>query len=85
MESNEIIREQIFEIINNQIRSNNPPETDQTLKRLKKLGYNDTDARKLIGQCLSFEIFNLLKYQKPFDLSRYISNLKKLPQEPNND
>jgi hypothetical protein len=85
MESNEIVREQIFEIINTQIKSNNPPETNQTLKRLKELGYKDIDARKLIGQCLSVEIFNLLKYKKPFNLSRYISNLKKLPEEPFDD
>jgi hypothetical protein len=85
MESNEIIREQIFQIIKNQISANNPPETNQTLKRLKGLGYSDLDARKLIGQCLAVELFNLMKYKKPFDLVRYISNLKKLPEEPFDD
>lgn len=59
MESNEIIREQIFEIIKNQIESNTPPETKQTLKRLLDSGYNDND--------------------------RYVSNLKKLSEEPFDD
>ncbi len=50
MESNEIIRKQIFEIIENQVESNTPPETKQTLKRLVDSGYSDQDARMLIGQ-----------------------------------
>lgn len=39
MESNEIIREQIFKVISNQMRENNPPETKETFERLKGLGY----------------------------------------------
>ena len=43
MESNEVIRKQIFEIIKNQLKTNNPPETKLTLERLKGLGYEDID------------------------------------------
>jgi hypothetical protein len=85
MESNEIIREQIFEIIENQIALNKPPETKQTLKRLVDSGYSDQDARMLIGQCLTVEIFNILKHKLPFNNERYVSNLKKLPEEPGDD
>ena len=31
METNENLREQIFEIIKNQLRDNNPPETKETI------------------------------------------------------
>jgi hypothetical protein len=82
MESNEIIREQIFEIIENQIESNTPPETRQTLKRLVDSGYSDQDARMLIGQCVAVELFSVLKLEKPFNNDRYVLNLKKLPEEP---
>jgi len=85
MESNEIIRKQIFEIIKNQIKANNPPETKQTLERLKGLGHSDQDSKKLIGQCIAVELFDVFKHGKPFDESRYISNLKKLPEEPFDD
>ena len=85
MESNEIVREQIFEIIKNQIKSNNPPETKETFDRLKEIGYSDNDAQKLIGQCVAIELFDVLKHKKPFDELRYISNLKKLPEEPFDD
>jgi hypothetical protein len=41
METNEKIREQIFEIINNQLRNNDPPETKATFDRLRKQGFDD--------------------------------------------
>jgi hypothetical protein len=82
MESNEIIRENIFKVIANQMRINKPPETKQTFVRLKGLGYSDLDAKKYIGQCLAIELFRMLKFQVPFNEARYISNLNKLPIEP---
>ncbi len=85
MKPNEMLRNQILEIINNQIKSDNPPETNQTLKRLKEMGYSDNDARMMIGQCVSAEIFDVFKHGKPFDEKRYIKNLKNLPKEPFED
>lgn len=85
MESNEILKKQFLEIVNNQIKSNTPPETNQTLKRLKETGYSENDARMLIGQCVVVEIFDVIKHGKPFDKERYIKNLKNLPKEPFDD
>jgi len=82
MESNEIIRKQIFVVVNNQIRANKPPETKLTLERLKALGYSEQDAKMYIGQCVAVELFQILKFKKPFDEVRYIRNLKELPKEP---
>jgi len=82
MKSNEIVREQIIEIVENQIKSNTPPETQQTYLRLKGLGYSDMDSKKLIAQCVAIEIFDIFKHKKPFDEIRYIKNLNKLPNEP---
>lgn len=82
MERNEELREQYFEVINNQIRENNPPETKETFDRLKKEGFDDYETKQLIGQCLSVEFFDIFKSGKPFDNERYIKNLKALPKEP---
>ncbi len=82
MEVNEKLRNAIFEIINNQMRDNNPPETNLTYKRLISLGYIDFVAKQYIGQCVSVELFNLLKHKLPFDEKRYIRNLQQLPKEP---
>lgn len=85
MEINKVLQKQFLQIVNNQLKSNDPPETTQTFKRLKELGYNDTDAKKLIGQCVVVEIFDAMKNGKPFNEKRYIRNLNNLPKEPFDD
>ena len=82
METNEILREQIFEIIKNQMKDNEPPETNRTFKRLLKEGYSRFETKQRIGQCVAVELFNLYKFNKPFDEKRYIKNLNNLPKEP---
>lgn len=82
MESNEILREQIFEIIENQIKNNDPPETNLTFKRMTKEGYNESDTKNMIAQCVAVELFDILKHGKAFNGKRFIKNLKQLPKEP---
>jgi len=82
MKHNEILRDQIFEIIRNQIKDNDPPETKITYNRLIKQGYGDFETKQLIGQCIAVELFQVLKFQKPFDENRYVKNLNNLPKEP---
>mgnify|MGYP005851099949 FL=1 len=82
METNEKIREQIFEIIKNQLRDNDPPETKATFDRLRKQGFDDFQTRQMIGQCLAVELFEVMKFGKPYNNARYIKNLLVLPKEP---
>ncbi|MGC1205343.1 MAG: hypothetical protein WA839_10720 [Flavobacteriaceae bacterium] len=84
METNDKLRHQIFEIIKNQIKADDPPETNVTYKRLRALGYNDFETHQFIGQCVSLELFHILKHKETFNQNRYIKNLKQLPKEPNN-
>jgi hypothetical protein len=82
MKVNLQLREQIFNIIDNQIKNNDPPETALTFKRLKEEGFDDFTVKQFIGQCVAVEIYNVMKYKKPFDESRYVQNLNNLPKEP---
>ena len=82
METNEILREPIFEIIKNQLRDNDPPETKDTYDRLIKNGFDDFQTKQMIGQCLAVELFDVMKFGKPYNNERYIKNLKALPKEP---
>lgn len=82
MKEGDKIREQIFEIIKNQIRDNNPPETKATFDRLRKQGFDDFQTRQLIGQCLAVELFEVMKFGRPYNNERYIRNLKALPKKP---
>ena len=82
MKINERLREQIFQIIRNQLRENDPPETKLTYDRLIKQGFDDSQTRQMIGQCLTVELFEVIKFRKPYNNERYINNLRKLPDEP---
>ena len=50
MEINYELQKQIFEIIKNQLKEDNPPEVKITFDRLKKSRFDDIDINKLIGQ-----------------------------------
>jgi hypothetical protein len=82
MKTNKIIQEQIFQVVDNQIRDQNPPETKRIYDRLIKMGYSNSDAKKYIGRCVAVEIFNIMKHHQPFDEKRYVKNLLNLPKEP---
>ena len=82
MVTNLKLRKEIFKIIENQIKNNDPPETLKTLYKLQSQGYNEFEAKQLIGQCVAVEIYTVMKYKKPFDKERYIKNLNNLPKEP---
>lgn len=82
MDDPTIIREAVFKVIDNQMKQNDPPETNITYKRLEKEGYSKEDTKKLIAQCVAVELYNGIKHKQPFNLERYLRNLKNLPEEP---
>jgi hypothetical protein len=85
MKANARVRKEILQVVENQINENDPPETRQTLNRLVKAGYAKEEAKIMIAQCVSVEIFNVMKYMQPFDEKRFIKNLNNLPAEPFED
>jgi peroxiredoxin family protein len=82
MEENPYLRSQIIEIVENQIKANDPPETKQTYERLVSEGYSAKEAKKLIACVVSSEIFDILKKQEPFNYGRFVKALDGLPTLP---
>jgi hypothetical protein len=78
----EITKEAIFDIIENQMRENNPPITEETYDRLRSNGQTHEKAMQLIGCALSVELFEIMKNGELFNEQRYISNLEGLPELP---
>jgi hypothetical protein len=78
----EIAQTAIFEIIDNQMRDETPPETKQTFDRLIADGYSHEETMKLIGCVVSSEIFAVLKQRQPYNQERYVAALKALPELP---
>lgn len=68
----------ILEVVENQLREGDPPETRQTLERLLATGYSRQEATEMIGSAVVEEIWGILHDNKPFDRVRYITLLEQL-------
>jgi hypothetical protein len=75
----------IHEVVENQLRDLNPPETKETFDRLIDEGYSEEQVRTLIGYVVASEIFEILKYLKPYNHERYVEALRRLPELPADD
>ena len=75
-------RKMFLEVVNTQIRDNNPPETKQTLDRLISEGFSEKEAKQMIACVAVSEMYSVLQNKQEFDLARYIAALNKLPQLP---
>jgi predicted nucleic-acid-binding protein len=81
-EHNPRLKASFLEVVDNQLKANDPPETKQTLDRLIAQGISGEDAKIYIAQAVCIEVFNVLKHKKPLDQARYLRNLEHLPKEP---
>ena len=57
----------------------------ETFDRLIEEGYSEEQARTLIGYVVASEIFEILKYMKPYNHERYVEALRRLPELPADD
>jgi hypothetical protein len=76
------LRAAILEVVEEQLRKGDPPETRETLDRLTREGFSDADARVLLGQVVAVELYCVSKEKKPFNRERFVKNLQNLPAEP---
>ena len=74
MEINEAGRDQILEVLKEEMRSNKPPEVKRTCDRLRKEGYVDLVTLQMLRQCLAVEFFKIFKFGKTFSNERYVKN-----------
>ena len=82
MGANKRLNKAIREVVENQLRDLDPPETKETFDRLIEEGYSEEQARILIGFVVASEIFYILKYMKPYNHERYVEALRRLPELP---
>ncbi len=81
-DGNPVLKAAILEVVENQMRDNNPPETRQAYDRLMQEGHSKEDAKRLIGCVVSSEVFDILKKQQEFNLERFVQALERLPELP---
>ena len=76
---NDKLQGHILEIIDNQIRDNNPKCTSEVFERLTGIGYTENKAKKMIGGILVEELYYVMKNEELFNEERYSNKLSKLP------
>jgi hypothetical protein len=76
------IRAAILEVINTQIRLNEPPAAKKTLLRLRRQGFSEEEALRLMGYVVASEVFSVLKENRQYNEEEYIAALNDLPKLP---
>jgi hypothetical protein len=71
-----------MEVVDNQLRNGDPPETRATFERLKRQCINEEEIRRLLGCVIVGEIYAVMKNNSPYDQERFISRLATLPDTP---
>lgn len=82
MPGNRYLQQAMVEVVENQLRDLNPPETKQLYDRLKTEGFSDKETRRLIGCVVATEIFGILRNNREFDQARFAQSLSTLPDLP---
>ena len=77
-EYNPHLKRAILEIVETQLRADDPPETRQTLNRLLVAGYARQEAVERIGGAVVEIIWDMLHEHQAFDLARYRAALEAL-------
>lgn len=76
------LKSAMLEVVQNQLDSNDPPETKQTLDRLIAEGFSKEEAKELIGTVVIAEVFEVMNAGKTYAKKRYVAALNKLPEVP---
>jgi hypothetical protein len=69
-------------VVENQLRDNDPPESRKTFERLLEEGFSELDAKKLIAKVIASETFWIIKKSDAFNHKRFVNNLSRLPEDP---
>ncbi len=82
IDTSDVLRDGIFEAIENQMRDSTPPETNLTFERLISQGHSKEEVMKMIGCALTSELFGIMKEGREYDEERYVKALRALPNLP---
>ena len=77
-EYNPRLKRLVLEVVDNQVRDNNPPETKATLERLMKNGHSRKESREMIGAAVATQIWEIMAQGAEFDEEKYSAELRKL-------
>lgn len=81
-EQNKRLKSAILEVIEQQIRDQDPPETGSTLARLLSQGFSKEKSLELIGYVVGLEVLGVMESGRKFDRDDFANRLHALPTLP---
>lgn len=75
------LKKNILEVVDNQLKANDPPCTKDTYEKLQAAGYSKSEAKDKIGAVLLEEMYGILKEGHSFDEKKYQENLSEMLQQ----
>ena len=75
------LKKLILEVVDNQLRENNPPVTKESYDKLIDAGYSAREAKEKIGAIVIEEIYDVMKENQPYDEKRYTQALRNMVQQ----
>lgn len=78
--SDPVLHAAIMRMVDQQIADRDPPETKETVERLLAAGYSPEYIRRMIGLLVAHEMMTEMFSQEPFNVKRYVENLRRLPE-----
>ncbi len=79
--SNRILKSQMLQAVENQIKLNEPKCANLTFQRLAAEGYTEQEAKEMIAAILLEEVYFVLKEKTEFNEKQYEEKLSKLGRE----
>jgi hypothetical protein len=77
---NQRLRGAILQVVEQQLRDNDPPVTRETFARLCGEGFPEDEAKKLIGYVVASEVFGVLREGRRYDEQAFAAKLMALPR-----
>lgn len=75
------LKKLILEVVDNQLKDNDPPVTRESYNRLIDAGYSANEAKEKIGAVVIEEIYDVMKENQTYDEERYTQALKAMVQQ----
>ena len=75
------LKKHILEVVDNQLRDNDPPAAKEAYKKLTAAGYSAREAKEKIGAVVLEEIYQVMKENQDYDETRYTEALEDMVQK----
>ncbi len=76
--ANLMLKRTIMEVVDNQLKANDPPCTRDTYEKLLNAGYSKSEAKDKIGAVVLTEIYDILKEGQSFDEKKFKNSLEEM-------